>query len=314
MLRPAGILLFCIPAAATAQSLPDPPLANVHESNPALVERYNRIYRHELPMTPEMITNLRQGRDETRRAAESRPEIKPLSTARLVSLEPGQQPIGLDLHPGVVTAIVVRDATGQPWPITGYVIGDRDTVTVIQAPESQQQGASQGLPPESAAVVSLSPQRFAGWTNLLLTLQDEPVPIFLTLRIQPDTAHYRLDLQVLGRGPYAAAAEHDPLGGLLPGNRTLSSFLSGADVPADAKPITTNHPDVRAWSWNDSLWVRSRKPLLSPGWSDAMTGAGDTRVYRIPGLPPVLLISLDGRPTRVVLSADDIHLPAHGGG
>lgn len=283
------------------------------------IESFNAAHRDVLPLTPGQAAALQRDRDLLMRALQERPPISTLVDARSVTLDASQPPPDLLLHPGVVSNLNFIDRTGAPWPVAGWMVGDNRIVDVLSLPRPEQQETSPvaGVAPvatepagETGQVpetlhphLAIAPRQLAGWSNLLVFLQDSPTPVNITLRITHNVAHYRLDLIVLADGPNARGTPEGPLGTLRPGNRNLVGFLSLAGIPEDAEPIAVSGVDgVRAWSWQDSTLIRTRHTLMSPRWSDAVRGTADTRVYRLDHHPPVLLVAVDGRPTRATLS------------
>ena len=94
-------------------------------------------------------------------AARDVPFPEPLVDAVFVELSPGERPKELRVAPGMASAIGFFDASGRPWPIRQFVIGNADEFKVIQLGEGS---------------LSVSPLERVGWTNLIVALLDEPVP------------------------------------------------------------------------------------------------------------------------------------------
>ena len=287
--------LLAVAAAVTAAAQELPPLGSVEETTIDNIQEYNRHLQETMPLTPEMIMNWRRQQAAINEAAHG--QIRPVVTrndADIVSLEPGETPPMLRLAPGIATTVVFSDATGQPWPVAGYVIGDSNAFEVFRPP------GIDGEPGPSHLTVA--PLRPAGWSNLVVTLAGAAIPVVLTLTVDPDSVHYRLDLQVLARGPFAQP-QPALVGTGMPraGSRRMLDFLVGVDVPPDAeeRPVS-GAADVKVWVMpsEDMMVVRTSWPLLSPAFSEVITGSGDVRVYRLP-VSSILLLDIRGRVTRV---------------
>ena len=144
----------------------------------------------------------------------------------------------------------------------------------------------------------MAPLRSAGWSNLVVTLAGQALPVVLALVIDPTQVHYRLDLQVLAVGPLARPLPTG-VGAAVPraGGSSLLPFLAGVDMPPTAaeSPVT-GVAGVRAWSdGSGGMIVRTIWPLLSPAHLEVMAGAGDVRVYRLAERRAALVFYVEGR-------------------
>ncbi len=260
------------------------------------LELYESAVQSVLPVPPALIDDFHQHLLRVRGAA-AKPRRGPPRTrgeADLVSLEPGHPIPVVRLAPGIATVITFADAAGQPWPVAGYVLGDSEGFHVMrQGGVDGQQGPSH---------VTAAPRREAGWTNLVVTLAGQPIPVNLALTVDPEKPHHRLDVQVMAPGPNsppgAAALPSAPSAG----SSELLRFVAAADVPDAAVETRFDAvPATRVWIDPDTaeggrMWVRSPHALLGPDWTDVISGPGGVRVYSLSPPAGILLFSVDGVP------------------
>ena len=233
-----------------------------------------------LPVSPEEIDGFQESLHDVRSSVHDRRELEVVSATDLVSLDPGDDPPEVALSPGIATVIVFADATGQPWPVDGYVVGDGEGYDVTQL------GTAEGSP---ASHITVAPRKVAGWTNLVVHLQGEARPVILTLQVNPEKVHYRHDIQVLGQGPLARPTiGHQLIEPPRAGNRNMLAFISAVDIPTSARKLeVTGVPDTDIWSDGETMWVRTRWVLLSPQFQEVMV-LGGIRVYRLPRIATLL--------------------------
>ena len=253
----------------------------------AKMEAFNEAIGSVFPMTPDLVRQYRRIHEENERAAKENPYPEPLVDAILVALEPGEQPAEIRVAPGIASAISFFDASGRPWPIRQFVIGNSEEFRVIQLSEGS---------------LSISPLERIGWTNLIIALLDEPVPVVLRIVIDRGQAHFLRSVQIMKTGPNSPAIEaelHQELP--IAGSRDMLAVLSGIDLPASAEKVPVVGMEAMAWLVDGDLYLRSEHPLLSPAWTRSLAGPGGLRAYR---LKPVsnLLFSVDGRIVRVGLT------------
>ncbi|MDE2674053.1 MAG: hypothetical protein OXH65_02985 [Paracoccaceae bacterium] len=250
-------------------------------------DQYDEAVSELLPATPGQIDDYQDRLEETRTATHDRDPLRILNRSDIISLDPGGDPPRVRISPGIATVVVFTDATGQPWPVAGYVIGDQEGFDVIQL-GSGEEG-------ESSANITVSPTRVAGWTNIIVRLVGEERPVIITLEIDLDEVHYRYDLQILREGPNARPAiGHRTMEVSRPGNRHMLAFIDGVDLPSTAEELmVAGVPGTRAWKDGDGMWVRTPWTLLSPDFDEVMELSG-IRVYRLAAMP-TLLFFVNGR-------------------
>lgn len=285
------------------ESAPTPGLNDGRQNNPQKIEGFNAAIENNFPMTPEMLRQYRAIFDEHQRVLLERPQPQMTNDSGVLTLEPGEDLQTLYVSPGMFTAVSIYDNTGQPWPVTQYVLGDGKSFQVIQLGENSNS-------------ITVTPMVPVGWTNLALVLKDEPKPVIVKLEVSNSVANGRRDIQVMKPGPNAiintvsempvirpvTMPETDPITREA-GSPLLMSALAGVDMPESAKPVAIGGVNARGWVLAGKLIIRSKSPLVSPAWSNSLAGPDGVFVYEIPAVP-VALFSVNGQIVRA-----DIDIP-----
>lgn len=280
-----------------------PGLNDGRQNNPQKTEGFNAAVEQNFPMTPEMLRQYRAIFEEQQRVILERPQPQMTNDSGVLTLEPGEDSPTLYVSPGMFTAVGIYDNTGQPWPVTQYVLGDGKSFQVIQLGENSNS-------------ITVTPMVPVGWTNLALVLKDEPKPIILKLEVSSSVANGRRDIQVMKPGPNAiintvsempvirpvTMPETDPVTREA-GSPLLMSALAGVDMPESAKPVAVSGVNAKAWALGDKILIRSKSPLVSPAWSNSLAGPDGVFVYEISAVP-VALFSVNGQIVRA-----DIDIP-----
>ena len=283
----AAALVF--PQLAGAQHIADTQQGQEDHPPDAREEGFNAALQSAFPMTPDMVRRYRQIHMDNERAVLDKPEPQQLDRMDRLSLLPGSGPAPLvSIAPGIVSVIGFYDASGSPWPIRQYVIGDGDNYQLERLGEY-------------ANAIAISPLARVGWTNLVIDLEDASSPVVLRVTIDREQADYRRYIQIMQDGPHAA---RETVAGneqtTPPDNGDLLAALSATGIPEDWIPVTVKGVSVAAWLAGDELFLRSAHALLSPQWLSSLTGPGRLRSYRL-AANAVLLFSVDGRIVRAEL-------------
>lgn len=248
-------------------------------------QAFNGVARTALPMSPEQIQRLRQLFTASQYAASIQVGVppKPVIRSQMVNLSPGATPPPIRMKQGVVTTLAFIDATGQPWPIDAYDIGDPATFNV------------QWNKTDNVLFVQPSKQFFDD-RNLVVRLRGLATPVTLTL-LAPQLSNrnavdYRVDLHIPEAGPNAV-----PIAGgdNLPNSAdpVLLGVLSGVP-PEGSKELSVSDNTSQAWMLNDKLFLRTRSTVLSPAWLATMSSADGMKAYLMPKTP-MILVSQHGK-------------------
>jgi intracellular multiplication protein IcmK len=245
---------------------------------------FDMMLRQNMPLSPRQVVTLRQQIDVAQRAAAIPPNIppKPVSTTLMVNLAPGTTPPAVRLAQGYVSAMVFVDSTGAPWPIASFDIGNPKAVNI------QWDGKSNII-----LIQAVQP-----YTNgdIVIRLVGLNTPVTLELVAGQRVVDYRVDLHVSGLGPNAKEL---PSGTALPAsaNQLLLGVLDGI-APPGSKMLTVRGADGQAWQLGQTMFLRTRFTVLSPGWIGKMVSPDGMIAYELPKTSSVL-ISRYGEPAEL---------------
>jgi intracellular multiplication protein IcmK len=237
-------------------------------------QAFDDMAKVQLPMSPDQIRTLKTMFDEAQKAAAEHPGTppKPTSTSQIVDLSPGATPPIIRLQGGFVTSIVFLDATGAPWPIAAYDIGDPRSFNVQWDQKSN----------------TMMVQAISGYKtgNVAVMLRDLNTPIMLTLLPGQKAVDYRVDLRLPGIGPNSQTTVTH-----LPGkeNPALLDVLNGVPPQGSTTLKIAGCSGCSAWLYNGEIFFRTRLTILSPGWIATLTSADGMHAYQLPSTPVVLV-------------------------
>ncbi|MDE0531978.1 MAG: hypothetical protein OXI01_11110 [Albidovulum sp.] len=215
-------------------------------------EAFKEALKKAFPMTPDMVRKYREIFEENERAIGEIPEPEPLVDSELVVLAPGDPPPSLRVAPGIASVIGFFDAYGNPWPIRQHVVGNGDDYRIFDFGEGTNS-------------LAVSPAVRVGWTNLVVALENEPLPVVARIVVDRKSAHYRHDIRVLRMARFEQPKIEKPS----PRRKDpLQSALAGFGMPSGAKSVPVEGAPASAWLLGDSLYVRSPHPLASPPWTE----------------------------------------------
>jgi len=246
----------------------EPPKPNLYD------EAFANVVNQVLPMSPEQVTKLREVFTENQLAAATPPGIppKPTSTSLLVNLSPQATAPVIRLGAGYITSLVFVDATGQPWPIAAYSIGDPPSFNI------QWDRKGNTLLIQSATFYKRS--------NLAVMLRDLNTPVMITLISGQEAIDYRVDLRVPGLGPNALFVQNGIPESV---NPVLLDVLNGI-APKGSKELKVSGGDCKAWLLNHKLYLRTSLNIISPGWQSIMSSIDGTHAYQMQPAPVVLAL------------------------
>ena len=167
-------------------------------------EAFDKTTKALFPLSPEQIHALRYQYNDTKQASAvtGRVPPKPVASAISVNLSPGTTPPVIRLTAGFVTSLIFLDASGAPWPIKAYDIGDPQSFNIQWKSGSvaeEKAGDSMGN------TMLIQPSTMYRQGNLAVMLRGLNTPIMFTLVPGQRVVDYRLDVQVPGFGPLANA-------------------------------------------------------------------------------------------------------------
>ncbi|OGT47752.1 MAG: hypothetical protein A3E83_04935 [Gammaproteobacteria bacterium RIFCSPHIGHO2_12_FULL_41_20] len=248
---------------------------------PDATAAFDTMLQKNMPLTPQQVVQLRQEIDAAQRAASIPATIppKPVSTTLIINLAPGTTPPAIRLAQGYVSSLVFVDSTGSPWPIAAFDIGNPKNVNI------QWDGKSNVMLMQAVAPY------MAG--NMVIRLAGLPTPVTLELVSGQRVVDYRVDIHVSGLGPNTKDL---PIGTALPesANQLLLNVLDGV-APSGSKALMVKGGDCQAWLLGDTMYLRTRLTVLSPGWVGKMMSPDGMQAYEMQKAASVL-VSRYGEP------------------
>lgn len=231
--------------------------------------------RSMMPMTPDQIRTLRLAYDAAHKAAVygyGAPP-KPVATSRAVDLSPGATPPVIRLAAGYITSLVLVDATGAPWPIKAFDLGNPTAYDI----QWDNKGGN-----------ALMIQALKGFrpANLAVMLKGFDTPIMITLMPAQQMVDYRVDMRIPHMGPNAQQQllqlpqAADPM---------LLNVLDGIK-PVGSTALAVTGGRAQAWLSRNQVYMRTPLTVISPGWTSMMSSADGTHVYLLPKASMVLAI------------------------
>jgi len=274
-------------APGVASPLGQPAPGTPYDPNDAA---FGAALRTIAPLTPDQVQKTRKTLDEVDRATNGPLQpVAPVTRSIAVSLKSGERPPSIRVAPGWISTLTFSDVTGQPWPVLAVTNGNP---TAYDVKSSGPEG--------NTNIITISSRQAHVPTNIAITLVGAKVPILMTLDPTGSNVDYRVDAQIDARGPNAA---YDVVSGnsLPPTNDSVMlAFLDGVP-PNGARKMATGSAEVQAWSYQDMLYVRTAKSLLSPAYVAKQSNVSGVNVYVL-GEAPVLLVSDGGRMATVTVS------------
>jgi intracellular multiplication protein IcmK len=230
------------------------------------------------PMSRQEIKKLRKRMEQTEKAVrgESSPEMT--TRTRNLSFETGNKPPVLKIAPSYVTTVSFVDATGKPWPISSVTLGNPNYYNVVQ-PEGE------------GHIITVSALQEYADSNLSITFQDKNMPV--TIQLKTESGKESTDSLVVfktdKRGPNAETPAIGPSPESTIGN-VMIAFLDR--VPPSSAQRVEISPDVHGvsiWNYDNSLYVRTKHPVMWPAWTAVSQGSNDVSVYQMPEVSSLMV-------------------------
>ncbi len=237
-------------------------------------EAFAKVVRNQVSMTPDQINLLHSMLDKSQRAAAQPPGVPPKATSSsiLVDLAPGATPPVIRLRDGYVTSVVFVDATGQPWPIAAYDLGNpkrfnihwdqKGNTLMIQASSTYQRG------------------------NMAVLLRGMNTPVMMTLIPGQQAVDYRLDVRIPRLGPNALTTSTSLPG---TGDPRLLNVLDGIP-PTGSKQLRLSMMGSQAWLAGTVMFLRSPLAVLSPSWTATVRSDDGMHAYEMQPAPVILVM------------------------
>lgn len=240
-------------------------------------EAFLKTVEQLLPMNPQQVRKLKEVYEESQAAMASPALVpaKPTSSSLMVDLSPNATPPVIRLGSGYISSLVFLDATGQPWPIESYSLGDPVSFNI----RWDQKG-------NTLLIQSLT---FYKSSNLAVILKGLNTPVMITLLSGQDAIDYRVDLRLPASGPNASIIHHGIEN--LPTNKVLLEILNGLP-PKEAQKVSVKGGNAQVWKINQDFYLRTKLMLISPAWKAMIKSADGMSAYQV-------------QPTTVILASED---------
>lgn len=266
--------------AAMPQSAPQnlPPLPN--GSVPQRAD-FDNVIANYLSVTPDQIRQLRRSVDARAQAAAETPgpEPRPTTGSVAVSLSPGAGTPVIRGFLNHTSSFVVVDATGQPWPVENFRVGNGNAFQV-----NRLDNASNG------SSFTADAQTPYARTNLILKLAGVSTPVAVDLIAGQKEFDERMELRVQGRGPNAQVSNTS----MTPATDSrLLPMLDGV-APAGGKSLHVAGGDSNTRAWmqaNGRMVVRTSMKIVSPASASFVSSSDGTNVYEF--MPTSALVGID---------------------
>ena len=177
----------------TALSTAAPPAAEMAKPLTLRDQAFKDLLNKNFPMRPEQILEYREAFEKNQAAMQATPKTppQPTSSTLIVDLSPGATPPVIRLATGFVSSVVFVDATGQPWPIADYSLGNPGGFNIQWDSKTH-------------TLFMQSMQHYITG-NMAVRLAKLETPVMISLVTGQKDVDYRIDLQLPARGPNALA-------------------------------------------------------------------------------------------------------------
>lgn len=243
---------------------------------------YDNFIEQNKSVDPETIVELRkilQELEKARNAPIAGPVVQKIKT---ISLDLNDAtPVDLHVAKGYASSIVLFDATGQPWPASGDVIGD---------PTSFKSHPTN----ENSSVIAFEIMKEFSESNALLNLKGLHAPIVLRLIGSDNIVDSRLSIRIPKDGPLAKPVTSGTPQ-LATNDTKMLNILSGQfDALSGSERYMLSGVNGEVIENGGELYVRSEHKLVIPPAKQAVTGPTGMSVFRI-APTQTLTFSVDGR-------------------
>lgn len=241
-------------------------------------EEKRRIYDEKRRRSAEAVRNMNSDPKEKH-------EIIPVSTRPEADLPE------VFITPYHVSMITVIDSTGEPWPIVD-ASEKHNNFTVTKLEQHEFKNLLKG-----------SATYGVGNTNLSLVLSGLPSVVSVKLVAKDDVYHPAPVLQIDKPGPNAKVLPAIGTPGLE--DADVMRRLVLADLPDNFKRMKTNDPNVDAWVFEESLYVRSTYEPSNPHPRAYRYGPNGYGAFKMAYVPVIVMVSESGVEKRIRITEGD---------
>lgn len=241
------------------------------------------------PINPNNVKEYIEKSSELERSFKTNLKTKLIKRSIAFDAENAQFFPELTLSNGFDSVITFIDSSGKPWPIEYFGSGNKNQFTVWQPDEIHVKN-----------IIMVSGSKKYSRTTLTVKLIDEdnPIQIQLSTSDVKDTniADARLSIHLQKRGPLAT--DIDPIyvdssqEASVENSNVLLKFLDNLP-PKEARLISIPKGKgvLKAWSYEGSVYIKTKHSLIWPPALSVQNGAGDSKIYKT-SLSPMIRLSI----------------------
>jgi len=236
------------------------------------------------PLSPNQIKDVRRAYNTMNKASTFTQDVPPtpLTSAMTVDLSTGATPPVIRLAAGYITSVVFTDATGEPWPIKAYDVGNPNAFNIVW---NQTGDAKDGETLQNTLLIqSMVPYQEG---NLAVIMKGLNTPIMFTLIPGQKVVDYRVDIRVPRAGPQAKVKQEN-----LPEHASplLQDVLNNI-APPKARVLNITGGQASGWVVGKRMYIRTPLTIISPAWISTMSGSdGFIKAYELPKASVVLAV------------------------
>ncbi|MCX7122605.1 MAG: hypothetical protein NTV32_02850 [Gammaproteobacteria bacterium] len=276
------------PTSQSATAEPAAPISTPSSTDASNVA-FQQLLNSYFPLTPDQIHQFKNATAVQQEANAAPPGNSPpegTSSIIPVTLKPGGVMPVIRVGRGMITSLVITDASGQVWPITSYSIGDASSFAVQWAKPS--------------GVLMIQGQKLYAQTNIGIMLQGMQVPVMLTLLIGQNNNWDYLDYVQLDQNQPGDTNTPQPVS---QAPAYLVDLLNGIPPPGATALTVSDNNAGQVWSYGGQYIMLTKATLLSPAWTSRANGPGPTPFHAYALSPaPELLISNMGNLEKLLVN------------
>lgn len=290
---PFSLILMTAALGASAQNNqtpnPNPPIGGLID--PSLIktdpisDAKNAILKDTVKRqyTPQEIEQYRAFIDALERSKSGMYEeaAKVIRRRIQVGISPDSPVEEIRLNAENTGSIVFTDALGNPWNVADVLVPNYIASTIVNNMIVFRPNSGGG-----------DTQRRFGNGSITVILEG----LNSTIPFQLSYGHSRLvdgqiEAQVQARNPAHNLS-------LLPSNPIEADpsselFLDGTP-PDDAKVVKSSHSSVKAWIYQDKLYVRTKLPIHTPSFTLGASSASGESIFKFSPIPSIINAIVDG--------------------
>lgn len=273
-----------------------------HEYNQAVVPNVKSVIANQIQeyenqqLSPQQIKRLQAIELEKQRVLSTPYSNVPAPVVRSINpdLSAGKTPPVIRVSKNLLTSIVFTDLDGNPWYIDRVVLN------------REQFNDSASVDPEGAPtnILTLEPTQAIQYGSVSVMLKGQPVPVIFLLASGQPEVDVRVDARMSGQNPDMPKEGINPASLMSASGVDESSlgFLDGV-IPSGAEQLQSSDGAVKAWSFNNQTYVKTRLDVLYPSFQSKASTSDGTHIYRFQKNPKTIsFMQRGGQPVTASLT------------